>query len=213
MTKEKCRNNSPPLLLTTLVVAVAVLSSLSVSVLSANSAAAENQITNKTNATTSEAARNATTSAQNATASAGQAAAAAGNALGNASKAAGGVIGNAISNATSSLNKVVNMSSITVTPNSVNAGDLVVIKGFGFSANDTITLKFDNNSIATTKSDNTGALNAMMTTPKDATNGSHDITATGGNGRSAKASVTIIALPPSAAPSSSSSSNSSSRTG
>lgn len=226
MVKEKFRNCSPSLILTTLIAGLAIVSSLSVSVLSGtNSAfavttASQNQTANQNvkssaNATTSEATRNATTSAQNATAEAGKAATSAGNAIANATTAAGGVIGNAIANATSSINKSLNNpSSITVTPDSVNPGDLVIIKGLGFKANNTITLTFDNSSNATTaKSDKSGAFNATMTTPSDAANGSHTITATDQNGKSATAKVTIIAVAPPSYNNATSNSNSSRNTG
>ncbi|WP_148700608.1 hypothetical protein [Candidatus Nitrososphaera evergladensis] len=191
--------------LTALIVGLAILSSLSVTVIMADSATAQkDQAVNQTStasgnatAAASEAVRNATTSAQNAGEAARNATASAGNAIANATKAGAGMIGAAITNATSSLNKTIsNPSSITVTPDSVNPGDIVVVKGAGFSANQTITLTFDNSSNATTaKADKSGAFNATMTTPNDAKNGTHNITATDREGKSATATITIAAAP------------------
>lgn len=214
MFEGKSRNRSPPLpmAIISVLVGLAILSSLSALVSTANSAAAQkNNTAGETsnpsaNATIAEAKQNATTSAHNATTEAGKAAASAGNAIANATTAAGGIIGNAVANATSSLNKSINVpSSITVTPGSVNPGDLVVIKGSGFRANNTITLTFDKSANATTATtDGLGAFNATMTTPRDAANGSHTITATDQDGKSATAIVTIVVAPPASATSPSS---------
>lgn len=209
MHSEKMRNHRPVLLTVMFVAGLAIVGSLLTQVLVADSAAAagQDQNANQTsgnapqqNATISEAKRNATSSAQNAAKEAGNATASAGNALGNATSAAGGVIGGALSNATSSLKKMIGNplpSAITVAPNSVNAGDIVVVKGSGFSVNDTITVTFDNSSSTTTtaNSDKSGAFNATITTPHDAKAGSHNITAKDSHGKSATASVGIIELP------------------
>jgi hypothetical protein len=211
MHSEKRSKNHRPVLVTVMFVAgLAIVGSLLTQALAVGSATAagqQGQNANQTsgsasqqNATSSEATRNATSSAQNAAKEAGNATASAGNALGNATSAAGGIIGGALSNATSSLKKAIGNplpSTITVAPNSVNAGDIVVVKGSGFSANDTITVTFGNSSSATTtaNSDKSGAFNTTITTPRDAKGGSYNITAKDTHGKSATASVEIIALP------------------
>jgi IPT/TIG domain-containing protein len=223
MTDRRHQNYSMPTLIAAL--AIVSMLSLQVTTASSAAALSQtgNATANASNNATA-ASRNATSASHNATNAAGNATVAAGNAIANALAAAGSAIknatsaagsaihnatsaggktlqnattaaGKALQNATSSISKI--HPSITVTPNSVNPGDIVIIKGSGFGSNDTITLTLDNSSSAiTAKSDSTGAFNATMTTPKDATAaGTHNITATDRQGFSGEASFTIVAIP------------------
>ena len=83
---------------------------------------------------------------------------------------------------TSTANDVISfrvIPAINLNVSSVIVGNQVAITGTGFRANRTVTLRFDNNQLVTTSTNNVGSFSTTFTTP-EAPAGTHIITATDG---------------------------------
>jgi len=102
---------------------------------------------------------------------------------------------------TSTANDVISFGvipAINLNASSVIVGNQVAISGTGFRANRTVTLRFDNNQLATTSTNNVGSFSTSFTTP-EAPTGIHTISATDGtNTKTANLAITrSITLTPS----------------
>jgi hypothetical protein len=108
-----------------------------------------------------------------------------------------GPAGNATSpagNATSTGGAPSTGPSVTVSPTSASAGSQVTVQGKGFGHNQVLTLTIDSRpdaSMATT--DDTGTFNTNVKLPADLQPGSHQITATDRDARSAVGTFTVTA--------------------
>ncbi|MEQ1788505.1 MAG: LPXTG cell wall anchor domain-containing protein [Acidimicrobiales bacterium] len=92
---------------------------------------------------------------------------------------------------------------VTVDPSTFEAGDIVTVTGSGLEPNFDTTIEFSGVQVGTALTDATGAFEAQVTIPSDATDGPHTITAvcdTPGNVSSTDVTVSSTGQVPTTAP-------------